>query len=166
MLRRFLIEVWIQLNFENWWMVKGVKGGFTTFLFGWIYLMGVIMPMFFAETILKQMGNKQETKDKNQPFSRCFCQDSAKNRKIIKRKILDNRLIIKDFFGWLVGFEPTTFRTTIWRSNRLNYSHHVSLFCYHFRLRCKGTAFFWISKQFGDFFLKKVFFYARCMLSV
>ena len=27
--------------------------------------------------------------------------------------------------GWLVGFEPTTFRTTIWRSNRLNYSHHV-----------------------------------------
>ena len=27
--------------------------------------------------------------------------------------------------GWLVGFEPTTFRTTIWRSNLLNYSHRV-----------------------------------------
>jgi hypothetical protein len=48
--------------------------------------MGVIMPMFFAETILKQMGNKQETKDKNQPFSRCFCQDSAKTRKSDKKE--------------------------------------------------------------------------------
>ena len=34
----------------------------------------------------KQMGNKQETKDKNQPFSRCFCQDSAKTRKPYKKK--------------------------------------------------------------------------------
>jgi hypothetical protein len=62
--------------------------------------MGVIMPMFFAETILKQMGNKQETKDKNQPFPRCFCQDSAKTRESYKkRKILNNLSITEDFFG-------------------------------------------------------------------
>ena len=34
----------------------------------------------------KQMGNKQETKDKNQPFSRCFCQDSAKTGKSDKKE--------------------------------------------------------------------------------
>ena len=57
--------------------------------------------------------------------------------------------------GWLVGFEPTTFRTTIWRSNRLNYSHHVSLSCFPFRKRCKGTTFFWTCKLLSYFFCKK-----------
>ena len=27
--------------------------------------------------------------------------------------------------GWKVGLEPTTFRTTICRSNQLNYVHHL-----------------------------------------
>jgi hypothetical protein len=31
-------------------------------------------------------------------------------------------------FGWKIGLEPTTFGTTIRRSNRLSYIHHVDNF--------------------------------------
>ena len=47
-------------------------------------------------------------------------------RRLIKKTFLS--VIERNVFleaGWLVGFEPTTFRTTIWRSNLLNYSHRV-----------------------------------------
>ena len=31
-------------------------------------------------------------------------------------------------FGWKMGLEPTTFGTTIRRSNRLSYIHRVTVF--------------------------------------
>ena len=40
-----------------------------------------------------------------------------------KRKVKTLRLLL----GWKMGFEPTTFGTTIRHSNRLSYIHHIDL---------------------------------------
>ena len=35
-------------------------------------------------------------------------------------------LIVWYFYqGWVVGLEPTTSRTTIWRANQLHHTHHI-----------------------------------------
>ena len=67
-----------------------------------------------------------------------------------KRKsfcLLDFRLILE---GWVVGFEPTTFRTTIWRSNQLNYIHHIG---YFFLASAKVRVLFGLTKYFPYFFI-------------
>ena len=51
--------------------------------------------------------------------------------------------------GCPVGLEPTTFRTTIWRSNQLNYGHRVQGFL--FESVCKDTGFIWFY-QINQFF--------------
>ena len=33
------------------------------------------------------------------------------------------------YMGWIVGFEPTASRATIWRANQLRHTHHIAKFC-------------------------------------
>ena len=37
-------------------------------------------------------------------------------------------IILKNKKGWVVGLEPTTSRTTIWRANQLHHTHHILLY--------------------------------------
>ena len=61
----------------------------------------------------------------------------------------ENHCWISSLAGWQMGFEPTVFRTTIWRSNQLNYSHHVSAF-----LKCGAKI--WIIFESAKKWMKKI----------
>ena len=62
--------------------------------------------------------------------------------------------------GWLMGLEPTTFRTTIWRSNQLNYSHHVLFVVLIFSKAMQRYGFFLNLQTFPKKFCEKMRFFS------
>ena len=52
--------------------------------------------------------------------------------------VIVNYLVIQ---GWVVGLEPTTSRTTIWRANQLHHTHHIYFQSLLFQLkRARGDS--------------------------
>ena len=65
--------------------------------------------------------------------------------------------LLQAFRGWEVGLEPTTSRSTIWRSNQLNYAHHLV----GFRCRKSGAkvhTFCKLTKYFCIFYHKTLIY--------
>ena len=61
-------------------------------------------------------------------------EDGYKKQKDVFRHLLVSK------FGWKMGFEPTTFGTTIRHSNRLSYIHHLDSIS---RIGCKYNTLFY-----------------------
>ena len=58
-----------------------------------------------------------------------------------------------ELLGWMMGFEPTTFRITIGCSNQLSYNHHITLLTTISKNIIKIRNNFYISKSFLTFIL-------------
>ena len=50
------------------------------------------------------------------------------------------------FLGWIMGFEPTVSRATIWRFNQLSYNHHI-LFAEHLDAELRSSK---VARQEGE----------------
>ena len=67
--------------------------------------------------------------------------------------------------GCPVGLEPTTFRTTIWRSNQQNYGHHICAFAVSvFKSDAKVLLILQTAKCFPLFFWFMHFFLRFCIV--
>ena len=117
--------------------------------------MPLIFDHFFSNTISNTISNKCGAKWSFHHFWMLYCHSRlirydlfikylfsityhiASKQQATKKPLSNAKRFIN--FGWKMGFEPTTFGTTIRHSNRLSYIHHLDLVS---QIGCKYNILF------------------------